>query len=104
MFTEFEFAFLGIYFTFLLLLLFSVQNVETIANSAAAQRVAEKIQYNLRDLPRINYREPQSDEDLSDQSDGEQEDASSEEIAEAEPLVKRRREPNPLARMLEAMD
>jgi hypothetical protein len=100
---QFQIAFLGIYFTFLLVLIFSVQNVDAIANSEAAQKIAEKIKYNLRDIPRVNYREPQSDEDVSDQSDEEQEDASSVEISEAG-CVRRRRDPNPLSRMLDATD
>jgi hypothetical protein len=63
-------------------------NVNRIANHPMTEQIANKLRYNLRDIPRVDYTELSSDE-------GDQESTS-----ESESTLRQRRDPNPMSRMI----
>ena len=69
-----------------------------VANHPMTERIVNKFRYNLRDVPRIDYKELSSDED-------DQMSTSSAESEPEESVVRQRRDPNPMARVVnEALD
>lgn len=60
---NFEYIMLFSYFLFLFGLLIAANNIPRIAAHPAAEALAQKITYNLRDIPRVNYKEPSSDDE-----------------------------------------
>ena len=82
----YEYYIMSAYFIFIFALLYAVRNVENIAANPTVHHVMEKVSYNLRDIPRVNYTEPSSDED---------------EPEEVKKVVRLRRERNAYSRILE---
>jgi flagellar biosynthesis component FlhA len=76
-----EYIMLFSYFLFLFGLLIGVNNIPYLAAHPVAESLTEKIRYNLRDVPRVDYKETSSDEE--DEQEQPQEE-SSEAEAEAE--------------------
>lgn len=108
---SYESIIVAIYFTFLFALLYASRNVQRIAEHPKTQAVFEKITYNLRKLPRVDYTEILSDEDEEE----EQEEEGLESPMEIDSLMevdseseeeglRKRRDRNPLGRMIEATD
>lgn len=93
---------LGFYFMFLFGILYMARNVEQVARNRVLEAVVDKVRYNLRDVPRINYAEvdTSSEEDATPEASEEESEVESEE----EVVRKRRRDPNPMARMIEEVD
>lgn len=59
---------------FLLVFVCLVNNVDVVTKSPLAESIGTKLRYDLRDLPRVNYKETSSDdEDMSDDSENEDE-------------------------------
>jgi hypothetical protein len=92
------------YFMFLFGMFYMTRNVEQIAQNrmmeALVQKLQDNVPYNLRDIPRVDYTEPTT-------SDEEGTSEASEEESEVEPeqvICKRRRDPNPIGRMIEEVD
>ena len=79
------------YFFFIFTLLYAVRNVENIAANPTVHHVMEKVSYNLRDIPRVNYKELSSDDE-----DEQVTNSNSE-----EKLTRRRRDRNAYSRILE---
>ncbi len=117
-----EYIALVSYFFFLFGLIFVANNVNRLAAHPAALAVADKIQYNLRDVPRVNYKEISSEEsEGEDVVDSQQESESDaeDETEEITPLPnayrgtesslaslrqRYRRDRNPVSRILETVD
>ncbi len=77
--------------------MYMANNVNRIANHPMTEQIANKLRYNLRDIPRVDYTELSSDE-------GDQE-STSESESESEPTLRQRRDPNPMSRMIsESLD
>ena len=93
---------LGFYFVFLFGMMFMTWNIERVAQHPVMETFADKIRYNLRDIPRVNYAEDDtsSEEDATPEASEEESEVESEE----EVVRKRRRDPNPMARMMEEVD
>ena len=81
----YEYYVMSAYFLFIFALLYASRNVERIAGNPTVNHVMEKVSYNLRDLPRVNYKEISSDE----------------EVSEEEERIRRRRDRNAYSRILE---
>lgn len=86
------------YLAMLYSMVFAVQNVEFIANHPRTEQIVNKITYNLRNAPRVNYKEVSSEEEMSESSD---EDLVASSVPEKEQEVHRRRDPNPMSRIIE---
>ena len=87
------------YFLFLFALLVAVNNGSQVANYA--EKFVQEKSYNLRDLPRVDYKEVTSEEEDDDEDDDEM-SVSSEEIEQT--TLFHRRERNPIGRILETSD
>lgn len=74
---------LTFYFMFLGGILFLAWNVERVARDPIIEAVVNKVRYNLREIPRVDYTEMSSDSE------------------EEQVVVKRRRDRNPIGRMIE---
>ena len=119
---SYAFFMLFSYFMFLFGILYMTQNAERVAQHPYMERLVEKIQYNLRDLPRVNYKEISSDEedsqseslgqeeDSQSESLGQEEDSQEEEVASEASLeesnepseeLRKRRDRNPIGRLIE---
>jgi hypothetical protein len=116
---SYAFFMLFSYFMFLFGILYMTQNAERVAQHPYMERLVEKIQYNLRDLPRVNYKEISSDEEDSQSESLEKDDsqseslekedsqeevtseASLEESNEPSEELRKRRDRNPISRMIE---
>lgn len=102
------------YFMFLFGILYMTRNVEQIAHHRMVEALVEKlkdnVQYNLRDIARVNYKEVDSSSEEEDNQDAtseasqEESEVESEEVESTQMACKRRRDPNPLARMLDQVD
>lgn len=86
-----EYIFLGMYFLFLLSLMMLANNVKYVAEHPVTERLINKIRYNLRDVPRVDYKELSDDE--SSPSDNE--------VSEEEFTLRNRRDTNPISRIIE---
>ena len=97
----YAFVMLGFYFMFLFGMFYMSQNVERIARNRMLEAVVDKVRYNFRDLPRVNYKEidSSSEEDATPEASEEESEVESE-----EGIRKRRRDPNPLGRIIEEVD
>lgn len=89
------------YFCFLFGLLYASRNVDRIAEHPTTKAVVEKFTYNLRDLPRVDYKEFSSDESEPEQEQ-EQVESPMDVDSESDSEGLRRRDRNPLGRMIEA--
>lgn len=82
---------LAAYFMFLAGIMYMSRNVERVANHRMVEAIVDKVcnGYDLRKLPRVNYKEVSSDEDeyMSAQDE--------------EPSPLRHRDRNPIGRILE---
>ena len=65
------------------------------------EHIVDKVRYNLRDIPRVDYTQF-----MSDDSQSESQEAASEASEEEsdEPSVRKRRDRNPMGRILEEVD
>jgi hypothetical protein len=61
------------YLMFLLVFVCLVNNSDVVTKSPLAESIGTKLKYDLRDLPRVNYKETSSDEENSDDSENENE-------------------------------
>lgn len=107
-----QFTILAWYFIMLFSIMIAVRNVDYIANHPRTEQLVNKIRYNLRDIPRVNYKEDSSEEEIDeyyediDSEEEKQQNAASEE-AEAEPVeendqeVRHRRERGAFGRILD---
>lgn len=86
-----ELLVLVFYLAMLYSMVFAVQHVEFIANHPRTEQLVHKITYNLRNVPRVNYKEVSSEEEMSESSE--------EDVKEQE--LRRRRDPNPMSRIIE---
>lgn len=96
------------YFMFLFGILYMSHNVERVAQHPLMESLAEKIRYNLRDVPRVNYKEISSDDEVEEKEDSQSEyedeaasEASQEESDEPSEQVRKRRDRNPISRIME---
>ena len=96
----YEFLVLFAYFFFLFGLLYASRNVDRIAEHAENLDAMKRVAYNLRAIPRVDYYEPSSDEEMSQEDAGSPMNLDS----ESETEVRHRRDRNPVGRMLEASD
>ena len=90
------------YMVMIMGLLILVNHVPEVANST--EEYIRKKNYNLRDLPRVNYKEVSSDDedDMVDAKEDEEENSmTSESENEDTPVLRNRRERNPMGRMLD---
>ena len=85
-----EFVVLLCYFFFIFGLIYMANNVNQIADHPMTEQIVNKFRYNLRDVPRVDYTEPVSDE-------SEQESDSAHESYSA---LRQRRDPNPISRII----
>ena len=109
------------YFFFLMGLVIAANNVQRIAKAQATEAVVNKILYNLRDIPRVDYKEESSDDEEKEEVEEEVEEKEEVDVDEAlinaddededeapkqDPimLVKRRRDLNPISRLLDEVD
>lgn len=81
-----ELFILGAYFLFLLSLMYLANNIGYYANHT--EQFVKTIGYNLRDLPRVDYTE--EDSDLSESTASEEENLS----------LRNRRDKNPVSRII----
>lgn len=91
------------YFMFLFGLIYMSWNVDRVAQHPMMESLVEKVTYNLRDIPRVNYKEISSDEEGSQSDSQEAASEASEEESDA-PSVRKRRDRNPMGRILEQVD
>jgi hypothetical protein len=78
----YESIIMGIYFGFLFTLFFFSQNVQRIADHPRTQAVVQKMAYNLRELPRVDYTELSSEEESEEEELQEHKEYDSEEESE----------------------
>lgn len=103
-------VFLG-YMFFLFGLMLAANNLQRNTLKASTEEAIQEVLYNLRKLPRVNYKEESSDEE-EEQEDTQQESESEVEegeVREETPVlstssVKRRRDNNPLSSLLQEVD
>lgn len=86
------------YLMFILGLMFLVNNVPTVA--AKVEEYVPLKTYNLRDIPRVNYKE-ESEEEEEEMEDCDCNSAGAAIHSEDEKVTLRRRERNPLGRLLD---
>ena len=82
------------YFVFIIGLIYMANHMNQIANHPMTEQIISKFRYNLRDVPRVDYKELSSDEDdqmSTSSSDTEQNEDS---------VLRQRRDPNPVSRIL----
>ena len=93
----FAVAMLSAYFMFLFGMIYMSWNVPRVAQNPALEALVDKIRYNLRDLPRVDYTE------FTNETDSQEEEAASEASEEEsdEPSVRKRRDRNPIANLLD---
>lgn len=89
------------YFMFLFGLFYMARNVEQVAQHPMMEGLVDKVRYNLRDIPRVDYTQFMSDDSQSESQEVTPE-ASEEESDE--PSVRKRRDRNPMGRILEEVD
>lgn len=89
--TLYAFMVLISYFMFLSGIFYTIRNVQNVAYHPLTEALADKVHYNLRDIPRVDYTEPSSDSDSSD----------SFEETEESTLKKRHHDRNPMSRLME---
>jgi hypothetical protein len=96
----FAVAMLSAYFMFLFGMIYMSWNVGRVAQNPALEALVDKVRYNLRDLPRVDYRE------FTNETDSQEEEAASEASEEEsdEPSVRKRRDRNPIANLLDHVD
>ncbi len=99
----FAVSMLAAYFMFLFGMMYMSWNVERVAQHPTLEYVVDKVRYNLRDLPRVDYTEFLNDSDSGAEEEGEAASEASEEESD-EPSVRKRRDRNPVGRMLEQVD
>ena len=90
-----EAAILISYFTFIFGLIYVANHMNQVANHPMTEQIINKFRYNLRDIPRVDYKELSSDEDdqmSTSSSDTEQTQDST---------VRQRRDPNPMSRIID---
>jgi hypothetical protein len=95
----YEYIVVVTYFFFIFSLLYASRNVERIAEHPTTKKVMEKVVYNLRDLPRVNYAEV-SEEEQEEEEEEEEEERVIEPSSDEE-VVRRRRDRNAYSRILE---
>jgi cytoskeletal protein RodZ len=98
---SYEYTILFGYFLFIVGLIYMANNVEFLAEHPTTQAICNTFRYNLRDVPRINYKEISSDESESE-SDTES-IPESESATEDEPTVNEvhhRRDRIPMSRIV----
>ena len=117
MFADFEMIVLVAYFIFLLGLMYAANNIQQIRYSQVAEQAIENVLYNLRDLPRVNYKESSENENVSDNDNDNENDNVSENEDENDNVsdalsgpeeelpsdygLKRRRDHNPISRLID---
>lgn len=102
-----EFIVLFSYFLFLFGLLVAANNIPRIAAHPAAEALTEKIRYNLRDIPRVDYSELSSEEEVDEnesQSDTSLDNAYAGTAEILADVRKRHRDPVAMSRLLESLD
>jgi hypothetical protein len=90
-----EAAILISYFTFIFGLIYMANHMNQVANHPMTEQIVNKFRYNLRGVPRVDYKELSSDEDdqmSTSSSDTEQNEDST---------LRQRRDPNPVGRIIE---
>jgi len=97
----YAFVMLVTYFIFLGGLVFATWNVERIAEHRFTEALVNKFRYDLRDLPRVNYKEVSSDEDVSDSFEEPETSNYDNSYNVTADVVKRRRERNPIGRIMD---
>ena len=103
----FAFIMLMFYFMFLIGMFYMTRNVEQIAQhpimGTLVQKLQDNVRYNFRDIPRVDYTEPAtSDEEGTSEASEEESEVQSEEKEQV--IHKRRRDPNPIGRLIEEVD
>jgi hypothetical protein len=96
----FAVAMLSAYFMFLFGMIYMSWNVERVAQNPALEALVDKVRYNLRDLPRVDYREFTNETDSQEEEEEEAASEASEEESD-EPSVRKRRDRNPIANLLD---
>ncbi len=79
-------------------LIYMANNIQRFAEHPAAEAIINTFRYNLRDIPRVNYKEISSDEELESEFE---EESENEPVAE----LRGRRDPISISRIVgEALD
>ena len=92
------------YFLFLFGLLYASRNITQIAEHPASIEAMKRVAYNLRAIPRVDYRESSSDEEMSQEEVASPMDIDSPSETPSDTELRQRRDRNPVGRMLEASD
>ena len=99
--TLYAFMVLSAYFMFLAGIGFATRNVDRIAEHPVTEALMNKFHYNLRDIPRVDYKEPSSDEDLSEAPEESETSEFNNSYNGTADLVKRRRDRNAYNRIMD---
>lgn len=89
---------LSAYFLFLFSLIYMSRNVEKVAQHPLMENVADKVRYNLRNIPRVDYTEISSEDSQSESQEVTSEFSQEE---SDEPSLRKRRNRNAITNLLD---
>lgn len=103
---SYEYTILLGYFLFIVGFIYVVNNIQMVAEHPATEAIYNSFRYNLRDMPRVNYKEISSDEESESEFDTQElNQYESESISESEDTQevqepRRRRDPISISRIV----